>query len=101
MVRSREAALAMPNEKFVPIDLALVGIVDELEVKPDGSFDFICATERIGLRKIQPRWLSRVERFAKPISKPTSNENTLLTGGLDTPSNCIRATRHTKASEIL
>ena len=40
MVRSREAALAMPNEKFVPIDLALVGIVDELEVKADGSFDF-------------------------------------------------------------
>ena len=41
MVRSREAALAMPNEKFVPIDLALIGIVDELEVKPDGTFDFI------------------------------------------------------------
>jgi len=41
MVRSREAALAMPNEKFVPIDLALVGIVDELEVKPDGMFEFI------------------------------------------------------------
>jgi ethanolamine utilization protein EutN len=39
MVRSREAALAMPNEKFVPIDLALVGIVDELEVKPDGTYD--------------------------------------------------------------
>ncbi len=40
MVRAREAALAMPNEKFVPIDLALVGIVDELEVKPDGAFDY-------------------------------------------------------------
>ena len=40
MVRSREAALAMRDEKFVPIDLALVGIVDELEVKPDGSFDY-------------------------------------------------------------
>ena len=40
MVRSREAALAMPDENFVPIDLALVGIVDELEVKPDGSFDY-------------------------------------------------------------
>ena len=39
MVRSREAALAMPIEKFVPIDLALVGIVDELEVKPDGTYD--------------------------------------------------------------
>ena len=40
MVRSREAALAMPLEKFVPIDLALIGIVDELEVKPDGEFDY-------------------------------------------------------------
>ena len=40
MVRSREAALAMTDEKFVPIDLALVGIVDELEVKPDGTFDY-------------------------------------------------------------
>jgi len=40
MVRSREAALAMPEIKFVPIDLALVGIVDELHVLPDGEFDF-------------------------------------------------------------
>ena len=40
MVRAREAALAMKDERFVPIDLALVGIVDELEVKPDGSFDY-------------------------------------------------------------
>ena len=40
MVRSREAALAMPDVKFVPIDLALVGIVDELAVRPDGEFDF-------------------------------------------------------------
>jgi len=40
MVRSREAALAMKDEKFVPIDLALVGIVDELEVKPDGEFEY-------------------------------------------------------------
>lgn len=39
MVRSREAALAMPVEKFVPIDLALVGIVDELEVRADGEYD--------------------------------------------------------------
>lgn len=37
MVRSREAALAMPEIKFVPIDLALVGIVDELNVRPDGE----------------------------------------------------------------
>ena len=40
MVRSREAALAMRDEKFVPIDLALVGVVDELDVKPDGTFDY-------------------------------------------------------------
>lgn len=39
MVRSREAALAMPDIKFVPVDLALVGIVDELEVRPDGEYD--------------------------------------------------------------
>ena len=48
MVRSREAALAMRDEKFVPIDLALIGIVDELEVKPDGSFDY---TLREGMNK--------------------------------------------------
>jgi ethanolamine utilization protein EutN len=40
MVRSREASLALPDIKFVPIDLALVGIVDELIVLPDKSFDF-------------------------------------------------------------
>jgi ethanolamine utilization protein EutN len=40
MVRAREAALAMKDERFVPIDLALVGIVDELEVKPDGTLDY-------------------------------------------------------------
>jgi ethanolamine utilization protein EutN len=40
MVRSREAALAMRDVKFVAIDLALVGIVDELVVRPDGEFDF-------------------------------------------------------------
>ena len=40
MVRSREAALALREHKFVPVDLALVGIVDELEVRPDGEFDF-------------------------------------------------------------
>jgi ethanolamine utilization protein EutN len=39
MVRSREAALAMPEIKFVPIDLALIGIVDELEVTPEGEVD--------------------------------------------------------------
>jgi ethanolamine utilization protein EutN len=40
MVRSREAALAMPDVKFVPVDLALVGLVDDLDVRPDGTFDF-------------------------------------------------------------
>lgn len=40
MVRSREAALAMPDVKFVPVDLALVGIVDDLDVHPDGEFDY-------------------------------------------------------------
>src|SRR5512145_93381 len=39
MVRSREAALAMPDVKFVPIDLALVGIVNELEVRAEEDFD--------------------------------------------------------------
>ena len=40
MVRSREAALALPDVKFVPVDLTLVGIVDELNVHPDGEFNF-------------------------------------------------------------
>ncbi len=48
MVRSREASLAMLDVKFVPIDLALVGIVDELVVQPDGSYDF---TLRRGLNQ--------------------------------------------------
>lgn len=40
MVRTREAALAMSEITFVPVDLALVGIVDELIVKPHGAFDY-------------------------------------------------------------
>ena len=40
MVRSREAALALREHKFVPVDLALVGIVDQLVVRPNGEFDF-------------------------------------------------------------
>ncbi len=40
MVRSREAALALPEVKFVPIDLALVGIVNELAVHLDDEFNF-------------------------------------------------------------
>ncbi len=40
MVVAREAALAMREETFVPVDLALVGVVDELEVRPGEEFDF-------------------------------------------------------------
>ena len=38
-VKSREAALAMPEIKFVPVDLALIGIVDQLTVIDDASID--------------------------------------------------------------
>ena len=41
MARSREAALAMPDVKFVPVDLAIVGIVDDLDVRPDGEHEVI------------------------------------------------------------
>lgn len=41
MVRSREAALAMPEIKFVPVDLALVGIVDQLAVSPKDEDEVI------------------------------------------------------------
>ena len=37
---SRETPLALREHKFVPVDLALVGIVDELVVRPSGEFDF-------------------------------------------------------------
>jgi len=40
MVRSREAALSMRDVKFVPVDLSLVGIVDELEVRSNADFVF-------------------------------------------------------------
>ena len=40
MVRAREASLAMLDVKFVPIDLAIVGVVDELEVKNGFAFEF-------------------------------------------------------------
>jgi ethanolamine utilization protein EutN len=40
MVRSREASLSLPDEKFLPVDLALVGVVDDLQEKTDGDFDF-------------------------------------------------------------
>ncbi len=41
MVRSREAALAMPEIKFVPVDLALVGIVDQLAIRPGDAEEVI------------------------------------------------------------
>ena len=37
LVRAREASLALPGVKVVPIDLATVGVVDELEVRREGS----------------------------------------------------------------
>jgi len=37
MVKSREASLAMPEIKFVPIDLALIGIINELHVLPENE----------------------------------------------------------------
>lgn len=41
MVRFREASLAMHGVKFVPVDLACVGVVDELEVREKGlDFEF-------------------------------------------------------------
>jgi ethanolamine utilization protein EutN len=40
MVRSREASLAMPEIKFVPIDLAIIGVVNDLDVRKDEQFDF-------------------------------------------------------------
>jgi len=36
LVRAREASLALPGVKFVPIDLACVGVVDEMEVQQKG-----------------------------------------------------------------
>ncbi|MEN6482890.1 MAG: EutN/CcmL family microcompartment protein [Anaerolineaceae bacterium] len=48
MARSREAALAMPEIKFVPVDLVLVGIVDEHHVLPDGEIDYL----------LKPGWVS-------------------------------------------
>jgi ethanolamine utilization protein EutN len=45
MVRAREASLALPGVKFVPVDLACVGVVDELDV-PRGGLTF----------QIEPGW---------------------------------------------
>lgn len=48
MVRSREAALAMPEIKFVPVDLALVGVVDQLDVKPDSDINIVLSKGTTG-----------------------------------------------------
>jgi ethanolamine utilization protein EutN len=47
MARSREAALSLPGIKFVPVDLSIIGIVDELFVKPDGTYDFTLKTRQV------------------------------------------------------
>jgi ethanolamine utilization protein EutN len=41
LVRSREASLALPDVKFVPIDLAIIGIVDEVTICPNNAFDYV------------------------------------------------------------
>lgn len=38
MVGSREAAMAMRDQWFVPVDLAIIGIVDELDVREGIDF---------------------------------------------------------------
>jgi ethanolamine utilization protein EutN len=40
MARSREAALALPGIKFVPVDLTLIGIVDDYQLRSDGEIDY-------------------------------------------------------------
>jgi ethanolamine utilization protein EutN len=47
MARSREAALSMPEITFVPVDLAITGIVDDLDLRPDGNFDFTLKPGRV------------------------------------------------------
>jgi ethanolamine utilization protein EutN len=40
MVRSREASIALPGIKFVPIDLACIGVIDELEIRQMSDAEF-------------------------------------------------------------
>jgi ethanolamine utilization protein EutN len=40
MVRSREASIALPGVKFVPIDLACIGVIDELEIRQMSDAEF-------------------------------------------------------------
>lgn len=44
MIRSREASLALPEPRPVPVDLALVGIVDQYNLRPDAEFDLVMKT---------------------------------------------------------
>jgi ethanolamine utilization protein EutN len=44
MIRSREASLALPEPRPVPVDLALVGIVDQYNLHPDAEFDLVMKT---------------------------------------------------------
>src|SRR6185436_15283695 len=47
MVRAREASLALPGVKFVPIDLTCVGVVDELDVQHTGiNFEYQAGGQR-------------------------------------------------------
>jgi len=46
MTRSREAALAMRDETFVPVDLALIGIVDEYHLAETGDVTLRAGTTR-------------------------------------------------------
>ena len=41
MVRSREACMALNEPREIPIDLALVSIVDQHTIKPDIDFNFV------------------------------------------------------------
>ncbi len=38
-VGSREAAMAMRDEWFVPVDLAIIGVIDELDVRDGIDFE--------------------------------------------------------------
>ncbi len=41
MVRSREASLALHEPKAVPLDLALVGVVDQYQIRPNSEFNLV------------------------------------------------------------
>lgn len=41
MIRSREASLALPEPRAIPVDLALVGVVDQYHLRPDSEYDVV------------------------------------------------------------